>query len=122
MAEKKVLKMFKVLKTIAILSFVVTCGSCLACNSSTNIEYGEEEFYQKPFGGVGYGGKTYFSGGHPFDLIAMFSGVLFFISGIGTLACSSSSTPPKNSGLPQNSSIPLQCQHHIEMIQKRPAP
>jgi hypothetical protein len=86
MAANNALKIFNMLKAIAILSFVVTCGSCLACNSAMQVEYGPEEFYRKPGGGIGYGAKTYISGEHPYDYIAIFSGILFIISSIGALA------------------------------------
>ncbi len=80
---KNALKIFNILKIIAIVSFFLTFSSCFACYSNTKITYGSEEYYQKSGGGVGYGAKSSSSGGEPFNIIAVISGVVFLISGLG---------------------------------------
>ncbi len=80
---KNALKIFNTLRIIAIASFFLTFSSCFACYSNTKITYGSEEYYQKSGGGVGYGAKSSSSGGEPFNIIAVISGVVFLISGLG---------------------------------------
>ena len=83
MAMKNALKIYTICKTVALISFITTLGGCCACMGSMKTEYGAEEYYQKPGGGVGYGARSSTSGTHPFDFLAVISGVVCVISGIG---------------------------------------
>lgn len=83
MAVKNALMIFNILKIVGIFSFIASCGSCFACNASLKTEYGAEEFYVKPGGGIGYGAKSSTSGGGGFALVSVISGVVFLISAVG---------------------------------------
>jgi hypothetical protein len=70
--------------TISILSFVLMLGGCCACIGTTKTEYGEEEYYQKPDGSLGYGAKSSSSGGESSAIFSAVSGaicVIAFIAG-----------------------------------------
>lgn len=63
MTEEDVAGIAKGLMIIGVLCFVLSCGGCFACVSSLNTTYGPEEYYDKGGGKVGYGAKSYTSGG-----------------------------------------------------------
>lgn len=85
MTKKTALTIFNTLKVIAIFSFMLSCGSCFACFNSSKTSYGEEEYYVKPSGDIGYGAKSSTTGGETFGLITVVSGVICLVSAFGTL-------------------------------------
>ncbi len=76
------LRVLRFFKMLALISFVVSCGSCVACNATTKMELGDEEFYRASGGKIKYGAKAEFSGGQPFRSIGIFSLFVTAISGI----------------------------------------
>ena len=84
--KRKYLIVANTLITISILSFVLMLGGCCACIGTTKTEYGGEEYYQKPDGSLGYGAKSYSSGGELSATFSAVSGAICVISFIaGTL-------------------------------------
>jgi hypothetical protein len=72
----------RVLLILSVLSFVLMMGGCCSCIGSLKTEYGEEEFYRKPGGGIGYGAKSNTTGGNP--TLAVIGGVVGFLSLFGS--------------------------------------
>jgi hypothetical protein len=72
----------RVLLILSVLSFVLMMGGCCSCIGSSKIEYGEEEFYRKPGGGVGYGAESHTTGGNP--TLAIIGGVVGILSLFGS--------------------------------------
>ena len=56
---------------LSIVCVLVVCGTC--CSGKEG-EYGPEEFYEKPFGGIGYGAKYHFKDTDTLTM-ALFAGV-----------------------------------------------
>ncbi len=80
------LKVFRFFKMLALISFVVSCVSCVACYSTIEVKYGEEELYVANDGKVKLGALNEFSGGDRYyRAIALFSVVVFLISGVGSI-------------------------------------
>ncbi len=76
-------RVYRFFKMLALISFVSMFGSCVACHSTTEVKYGEEELYRAYDGKIKLGAKNEFSGGDPYRAIAVFSLVVFLISGVG---------------------------------------
>ncbi len=81
----KALKVLRFFKMLALIGFVVSCGSCVACNATTEMTIGDEEFYAASGGKIKYGGKMEFTGGEPFRSIGGWSIIVTAISGF--IAC-----------------------------------
>jgi hypothetical protein len=80
--ENNAFPMSRVLLILSVLSFILMMGGCCSCIGSSKTEYGEEEFYQKPLGGVGYGAKSNTTGGDP--TLAIIGGVVGILSLFGS--------------------------------------
>jgi hypothetical protein len=80
--ENNTFPISRLLLIISIISFVLMLGGCCSCVGSQKTEYGQEEYYQKFGGGVGYGAKSYTTGGDP--TLAIIGGVVSILSLIGS--------------------------------------
>jgi hypothetical protein len=80
--ENNTFPISRVLLILSVLSFVLMMGGCCSCIGSLKTEYGEEEFYRKPGGGIGYGAKSNTTGGDP--TLAIIGGVVGILSLFGS--------------------------------------